>query len=222
MKPLLISIVFLLSAQLSYAQWTVGFRAGMLESKLPILNQQDQYSLRTNQRISSFMIAVPVEFKVNKWFSLALESQLGMEGNVLIILTDLGGEAIQNSVFTGRFPILAKLNVPIKKSVLSLACGPEIGILGKVNTKNNSRAGSSLPITWDEAQLPTFDSGMVLGASFTNQISDKMIIVADLKYRIGLKNLVLQDDYAGFSESMAFSIGALFNLSTDMTTSLSE
>ena len=197
MKKILLTAAALFAFTFANAQETkFGVKAGLNLGNLSG-NATDAFVNEDTKMRTSFHVGAFAEIKLSDKFAIQPEVQYSVEG----AKQDIDGESeklIWDLAFV-NIPIMAKYYATDK---LSIEAGPQIGFLTKAELTFDGDTVEDLKE--DSTKSTAFSGNFGVGYNFTDNIS------ANLRYSLGLSDILDVDGYELKSNVLSLSVGYKF------------
>lgn len=185
----------------------LGLRGGLNLSNVEISDLDDEDSYDTKNRPGVFF-GVVGELGFSNHFALQPELQFTQYGFRMEESFE-GGEMKLNLNYNYlQVPVLAKFNFGSENAGFSVMAGPHFGF-GVGDIRSNLEfldQKEDETMTWEEADMDTFDMGITGGAGFFTRLGPGNVGL-DVRYQLGLRDTDTDPDFEHKVTNRNFQIG---------------
>jgi len=192
---------FCLLAWSIQAQVYVGFKGGGLYSRQ--LPSQ-----------STLHLAIPVEWNSKKdWLSYRFELGYLEKGLEVDVINQSGAlELEQQWIQYADAQLLGRFKLPLKEVEFFGLFGPYLSRgfkarVYRVDETSGVALGEFEQRKLDEINLHPFDFGATLGAGIAKEIAQRVVVMVDLRYRLGILDVNRLPEVNTYHEAYSFSMG---------------
>lgn len=185
---LLFLLLFLpLPTVLSAQQISVGFRGGVASTTAAV-DPELSLSARTGM-----LLTAGAEVQFTEWFGLQGEVQFVQRGARIALPTGIGRVAGTYQLDYVQFPLLLKTGVTEGNLRVFAVAGPTLGLLFSAQARG-SVAGIDTTLSATD-DFTNNEWGVEFGGGTEIAIDPMIAVTADLRYAVGLTNVLRQSDF---------------------------
>lgn len=200
-----------------FSQTYIGLRGGINQSKSTFFFDINPAQITNKGDLNGFYFSIPLDIKINEYFSLVPELAFVSDGTVLSVQALEEQRVYNNAIFYAKMPLLGKFKVFKNKQY-------EFGIVGGVVpafaidvksyyfTLANLRWITDVPVTFTAAGIRRFDVALAVGINTQKTIAKGWKILLDLRYTGGMLDIETHSDLTNTTESFQLTFGLLMPL----------
>ena len=199
------------------AQTYVGLKGGFNSSSTPLyIGEVNDIVGRTNH--SSLSLSLPIDFLMNKNFSIQVEPTYTQEGTGISFRESSKFNYTTNIVSYIKLPVLAKFGLNLDAYKLFIMAGPSVsyGIGLKsyyVKDFPESIDTEKENFSFEEQGIKRFDYGISYGGGVETTLAKKIKMVIDVRCNLGLSDIDEVADQETYTESITLSMGLIVPMS---------
>lgn len=203
-------LFWLLPVLLPAQQVSVGFRGGVAYTTAAV---DPELSLAARTGV---MLAAGAEFQFTEWFGLQGEVQFVQRGARIALPTGIGRVAGTYELDYVQFPLLLKTGITEGRLRAFAMAGPTLGLLFSAQARG-SVAGIDTTLSATD-DFTNSEWALEFGGGTEIAIDPMLTLTADVRYAVGLTNVLRQSDFPPLQinemklNGLKAGIGVIFRL----------
>lgn len=199
------------------AQIDIGVHMGFNQSKTALILKGDrQGAILSAIGQRKWSLGIPLNFELNSWQSILVEPTFLAEGSLLVKSNGLGGDDFYsiNELKYVRLPILykLKLNQRFYNFYAMLGGSLSYAVGGVAYNLKDAQKWALRKIDFKSEALTRLDYGVVVGAGIEKKIVNGLAVNIEMRYYVGLHNLMKNSAEQIYNESYMVLMGVSFPL----------
>ena len=210
-------IIFLLSFnKQGIAQISIGIKGHISTIGAPLIAKQDFFSKKLRPTLNPG-VSIFGEYKLNKF--LAIQPEIAYRQNQSHFQLHSSPQTIHTSIISYiRMPLLFKCSQNQKWINLIVFGGPNFGYavgLNSVETIDEWLANKTVytKLDFKEYQISRFDFALTAGIGIEKTIANKFRTSLDIRYDLGLTDIIKAPFYSYVNRGIALEMGILIPIS---------